>query len=131
MASQLSFNINEMVGYKGRICLIQGIAKTILGYNTYTIEDIDSDAVFVAHKHELSKVAELDLTDDIVFDESPAAVPPTAPLESQNNRFHELKEHEVDAIADARTAKNTNTQTKWALNILRGEYQLILGKYQL
>ena len=135
MASPVVYSINELVAYKEKLCLIQGITKTIHGFNTYHLEDIESDKVYVAHKHELTKATEV-ITLDQDFGEEfelqipvpPILVAPKteAPAAPKSNRFLDLREEQVDAIADSRTAKNTNIQTKWGLNVFKGECKMMV-----
>ena len=97
MAEPTMFHIGEVVGYRERICLVKSITATNHGFNTFELEDIDEDVVYVAYKHELVKAIDLpalSLGQEGEFAEilvrpmpegavptAEAAVPDSAPLE--------------------------------------------------
>ena len=144
MAEPTMFHIGEVVGYRERVCLVKSITATNHGFNTFELEDIDEDVVYVAYKHELVKAIDLpalSLGQEGEFAEilvrpmpegavptAEAAVPDSAPLDhpvsnpaATGGRFVRLTAAEVDSVASARTAKNTNEQTKWGTKIFKGK----------
>ena len=143
MAEPTMFHIGEAVGYRERVCLVKSTTATNHGFNTFELEDIDEDVVYVAYKHELVKAIDLPALSlgqegefaEILVRSMPegavptaeAAVPDSAPLEhpisnaaATGGRFVRLTAAEVDSVASARTAKNTNEQTKWGTKNLQG-----------
>ena len=126
MAEPVVYSVNEVVGYKDRLCLITAITKTQAGFNRYTLEDIDSEDAFLAHKHELARAQDVIVVGafgEELFTDQPGQVqgtvePPAAA--KQSTRFADLTEEEVDRLAEARTSKNTNIQTKWGVKIMTG-----------
>ena len=138
MAEPVVYSVNEIVGYKDRLCLITSITKTQMGFNRYTLEDIDSSDAYLAHKHELEKAQNVVLVEcfsDELFGEDVAGgmeegggkvqenPRPAAPA-TETTRFADLSAEEVDKLAEARTSKNTNVQTKWGVKIFRGEINI-------
>ena len=100
---------------------------------------------YLAYKHQLVKAIDLptlgqegDFAEILLAPQPEAsiatgepAVPAPAPLKHQDPaplqpkpRFATLTEAEVDSVASARTAKNTNEQTKWGTKIFKGMFLL-------
>ena len=143
MTEPTVFLIGEVVGYRDRVCLMKSITATNHCFNTFELEDIDEDVVYVAYKHKLVKAIDLpaislgqegDFAEILVRPMSEgavptaeAALPDSAPLErpasnpaATGGQFVRLRADEVDSVASARTAKNTNEQTKWGTKIFKG-----------
>ena len=143
MTEPTAFLIGEVVGYRDRVCLVKSITVTNHCFNTFELEDIDEDVVYVAYKHKLVKAIDLpaiSLGQEGEFAEilvrpmpegavptAEAALPDSAPLErpasnpaATGGRFVRLRADEVDSVASARTVKNTNEQTKWGTKIFKG-----------
>ena len=114
--------------------LIRSINVSNHGFNVFELENIDEDETYLAYKHQLVKAIDLptlgqegDFAEILLAPQPEAsiatgepAVPAPAPLKHQDPaplqpkpRFATLTEAEVDSVASARTAKNTNEQTKW------------------
>ena len=119
MAEPVVYSVNEVVGYKDRLCLITAITKTQGG------------------KHELEKVQDVVLVEcfsDELFGEDVAGgmeegggkvqenPRPAAPA-TETTRFADLSA-EIDKLAEARTSKNTNVQTKWGVKIFIGKINI-------
>ena len=49
MAEPTVFHIGEVVGYRDRVCLVKSITATNHEFNTFELEDIDEDMVYVAY----------------------------------------------------------------------------------
>ena len=67
-----TYDVGELVSYRNQICLISEVRPTQGGYNTYFLEDIDEDRMYVAFKHQLEKAIHLDIVtlddiDDVVI----------------------------------------------------------------
>ena len=114
------------------------LTKTQGGFNRYTLEDIDSPDAYLAHKHELEKAQDVVLVEyfsDELFGEDVAGgmeegggkvqenPRPAAPA-TETTRFADLSAEDVDKLAEARTSKNTNVQTKWGVKIFRGKINI-------
>ena len=120
------YSLNEFVKYRDKYCIIESIKKTIHGWNQYILEDVfDGSGKHVAHKGELQKATDLfiqDLEVPVDLDESQMDLDQPESVEVQpKKRFAELSTQQIDEIAAARVSHNTNTQTKWAVRILKSE----------
>ena len=130
MAEPVVYSVNEVVGYKDRLCLIITISKTQAGFDRYTLEDIDSEDAFLALKHELVRAQDVIVMGafgEELFTDPPGQVqetvePPAAA--KQSTRFADLTEEEVDRLAEVRASNNINIQTKWGVKILTGDTPL-------
>ena len=92
----------------------------------------------MAHKHDLEKAHDVVLVEcfsDELFGEDVAGGmeeaggevqenPRPAAPETETTRFADLSAEEVDKVAEARTRKNTNLQTKWGVKIFRGKINI-------
>ena len=123
MASQATFTVNEIVGYKDSICIIEEIHMTNLGFNVYKLCDIENKKKYTAHKPDLKKATTVDLEFDEMDIVNETVVKNTNETVVKNTRFAELSDSAIDKIADSRVCKNTKIQTAWGVKIFRGKPQ--------
>ena len=123
MADPTVYSIGEVVQHKDGIYVIEGITKITQGYNVYKLLNIDTHQCVNAFKHQLVKATQLALSLDDSFTNSENASADQLHLTEvpiPSNRFATLTEIDINNIADARTSKNTDVQTKWGLKIFKG-----------
>ena len=141
MADSDQFEVNEVVAYKDKICLIRSVRHVKIGTNmikAFEIEDVLEDGKYHVYKHDMHKITDIMEVED--FAEDAAEVADTGataqmPMESSadaieltttptpptQGRFAELSSADVDTLISGRTSENTNEQTRWALKIFRGK----------
>ena len=148
MAQPSVFHVGELVGYRDMVCLIRSINVTNHGFNVFELENIDEDETYLAYKHQLVKAIDLPTLDqegdfaEILLAPQPEAsiatgepaVPAPAPLKHQDPaplqpkpRFATLTEAEVDSVASARTAKNTNEVCFYCVHSMIFPWKCIWG----
>ena len=139
MAAQapVPFVLNgQFVSFNGTTCLVTGIDPK-LGFNKYSLLDIDSGRSILAHRHELERVevldmgleqelfgmdAEMDCGENSYVD----LLDEEKPSRPVTDRFAKISTEELDKISAERNCPNTMQQTKWAMNIFRGEFLYLL-----
>ena len=142
---------------KGEVCkfeekdvLILAI-NNVLGYNRYTIINLDSGQQYCVSKHQLSKLNEMYVDEpdndmdhkqeqpamDNIPDPQPKQVAmdinpdPQQPesIGEKQGRFVKKTEQEINEIETHTKARTTHQQTKWGVKILKGIYILIFNMY--
>ena len=115
--SMKPFEIYEFVTYRGCTCIITDI-KNNLGFNTYLLANLDSRSRHQAWRHEIERCPVTvisSFTDEIDFGTVNQNPEP-------KQRFAEVTEEELTALEQKRTAKSTQHQTAWGVQVFRGEF---------
>lgn len=136
------FSVNEIVRVRGQVGLISGIVNQ-LGFNRYTVINIDTGEEMVAFGYELRHCDEVSAAllppMEVSFedesegdaaasmgDQGVQAVHPTGDetkADQQTDRgarWAKISDSELDTIAQNRHSGNTANQTKWAVSVFRG-----------
>ena len=115
----------------GKVVMITTINNS-LGYNMYGVVDIDSGHQFTAYRYQMEKTEEIaaallpenDIFEEAVKEEAMDEVDPIAEPDastSTEGRWADMTEDAVDKLASNRHSIHTSTQTKWAVQVFRGE----------
>ena len=118
------------------LCIIEDIELSAIGYREFHIMYVDSRVRRVVPKHELSPVEGLYLKDipEMAWD-TVIALPaePSEVKQHQENitRHASVSSEQLDEIAAERLSKNTEQQTRWAVNIFRGNYKIFFKIYNI
>jgi len=120
------FAVGEIVKCKDKTCMITSISHQ-LGFNRFSITDIDTGHTFRAFGYELSRCAEItaallpEMFEGQMVEEEAATPDAEADMSVERGpRWAMLSEAELDEIAENRHSKHTATQTKWAAKVFRG-----------
>ena len=129
MATQSVFTEKEIVLYRNAKCMIQNIEKSVLGFNLYNIIDIDTGEVHLVNKHEIqvTDLPEMDWDTDIILEEIESDAENDENEEKENlpRRHAELDDEEIEEVANQRLSRSTGHQTKWAVNLFKGNIIVI------
>ena len=119
------FEIGDPVIFNSRVCVVQAVQNTHLGYKSYNIVDCETGKECNMSKHQLTKpkITECNMQ-DVNWDENLVFVElsdPVTGLTVQPTRHVQMNEDEIDQIAQSRLSANSEKQTKWVVNMLKGK----------
>lgn len=119
----------QFVCYENKTCLVTAVEPN-LGFNRYSLLDIDTGKTISAHRFQLERVAvmDLDLNTNIEMDagiDFQESSTNESTLEEQGKRFLQLTDKDLDMLSAERNCKNTIQQTKWGINVLRGRSSFV------
>ena len=125
-SQQSAFTENEIVKFRGRVCLIVKIDRH-LGFNRISVVDVDTGHQMAAFGYELERCDEVAaaLLPDfetttgagaVGEDGGPGEVDP-----NDTGRWAKMDDEAIDGLAKNRHSAHTATQTKWAVGVFRGK----------
>ena len=114
-------SIGDLVTTENRLCYVEKVDNT-LGYNQYTLVDIDSGVSLIKSRYQfqhvdLDMLTEGELNVDI---ENLDGKKKEETIEKEK-RFTTVSTEEIDALALNRTSQRTKSQTNWAVSIFKGK----------
>lgn len=128
-------NCGEFIMYNDKTCQVIDIISN-LGFNTYTLVDIDDGTRIKAYRHQLQKVNVVDLglslpmefTDADHVNNTLLASSPQNIINSINKppRFASVTSEALDQLSMERNSENTGQQTKWGVRIFQGIWFICL-----
>ena len=124
-----SYQKSEVCKLGEKTVLILSIDNEI-GFNKYTVIDLDSGLIYNAYKHQLSKREEIDIDGPIPEGTMEVENEPKkeeSVQEVKEGRFVKKTEEELKEIETHTKAHTTHQQTKWGVKILKGIYILIFN----
>ena len=125
------FKKDDYVLCQGTICIITRINASALGFNTYTVQNIDTGQEYTVAKHCLSKVDVQELNLEKTFDlqcnwddwtpvteeilQVTHTEDPGLPASTSTKKkwYVDLSETDIDELEKKRLCPNTDRQTKW------------------
>jgi hypothetical protein len=121
----------DLVVFSGKLCVVQDITPVPLGFNRYSVSNVETGELYSAQKHQLEKfmldddaeVLEVSWDEPIVLDsDHTLSLPePAVSAVPSTSRHAVLSDKELDLVANQRLALNTENQTKWAVNLFKGK----------
>jgi hypothetical protein len=140
-ASVQKYSVGDIVSYKDSVCVINDVVQNVLGYQTYVICDLDTGEISNVAKHTISSVEcvsideevfpqmlwdnALDVDEQFKNDDFESVVESES-VPQKKKRHVEMSAEEIDAVAKKRLSDSTEKQTKWAVYLLKGEYNIII-----
>ena len=133
MASQAVFAVGDIVTCRGKTCLLTEI-RNQLGFNRYFLTNLDTGENLTGFGYELGKCEiqavgledEMDEELTVAVDEQATDADADADAmvenEDDDERWADLTNDDIDRLAENRHSKHTATQTKWAVQVFRGEW---------
>jgi hypothetical protein len=113
------------------------VEKTRLGFNTYLVNNVESGDEFWAPKHSLemfsvgaeAPVLEVDWDIPVRLEPDNVDVPMVnadqalinVDVTDKSTRYALLTEDDMDEVARQRLSHNTEYQTRWSVNLLKGK----------
>ena len=124
--------VGQYVAHNGSIYVITNIEATALGYRSYHIENIEKNEVLFVGKHAIypTHMEEIDHNefdyDTEVFNNIPTETEENVTelkkeVKTNNSRYVDVTNEEIDQIAKARISENSEKQTKWAVSLFKGK----------
>jgi hypothetical protein len=132
----IQYNSGDLVIHNGQLCIVRNVEKTRLGFNSYLLNNVESGDEFWAPKHSLEMFSVGDEAPILEVDwDIPVKVDPgdvdvqivnadqpltNVDVTDKSTRYVELTEDDMDEVARQRLSHNTEYQTRWYVNLLKG-----------
>ncbi len=127
----MKVDVNDLVIVDGQLNLVQGITNK-LGFNEFAVLNLETGIMKTVTKQKITpalteQVADLDSlldgdimtpTGDDFQDGSTSSGSGKEP--NRKRRFKDVSEEDITSLQASSTAKSTDSQTRWAVKILRG-----------
>jgi hypothetical protein len=121
-AEQANYQLGQLVMFDNNICQLIDIQLTNLGFRKYQLCDLDKGTYYEVAKHQLRDVDFLELDENMLLEANENEnIDNNVEASTSKGRFADLTDSEVDDVAKRRLSEKTESQTRWAVNILKGK----------
>jgi hypothetical protein len=121
------FDVGDLVYFEGKLCFVNSVDRSQLGFHTYVLTDTNNGSEYRAHKHKLehfivdNDVDVLEVDWDVpLIDEVDQIEKEHVNAEPTSTRHIVMSDNDIDEVAKQRLSINTEHQTRWAVNLLKG-----------
>jgi hypothetical protein len=115
-------NTGDFVYTENKLCYVENISNN-LGYNQYTVVEIDTGERMLKTRYQL-EMPEIKLLMSENFEAEDMTAKQAETEEKGRKRFLDVTESELDDFALNRNSKRTRIQTTWGVSVFKGKKEI-------